>query len=563
MSEVAAEEYRQLVEERCQALLEAVQSVTLGNLDVSVEVPEGIGVFADLAAGIDAMVGDLRKMAAEQERARAELDESRQYLEVALQDMQRAQQRYVREAWSGYGLSGEASQGYEISEERRGATDRAWVPGMAEAVQSKKPVTGYDDSGSATLALPIVFANEVIGVLGFRRLANGGWSDDEVADADAVAMQLGQALENQRLLDEELRSRIALNEQVKALDCLNNIGRQTQDAPSVPDFLEYVAGRIPAAMRYSDACRVAITLGDKVYGAPDALTLPRHMVQGLRIAGEIVGRIYIGYVQDHEFLDEESAMLGDIARRVAGHIESRRLLDETRANAAEFAVLYELGRSLSAQLSMSQVLDQVHQGVADLMDATNFYIGLYDRDQAQVSFPLNVTESEVDEHITVIDAGEGLTGYVLQTGESLLIEEDVARWMDDHGIPTVGEPAQCWLGVPLIVGGEVQGVIAVQDYKAPRAFDASDRNRLSAIASQAAVAIQNAQLFEEIQTRVRHEQVLREISARVRSTSDPDLILRAAVQELGMALGRRTFARLGTREDLGAPGATAHLEGGR
>jgi GAF domain-containing protein len=267
--------------------------------------------------------------------------------------------------------------------------------------------------------------------------------------------------------------------------------------------------------------------------------------------------VCIAYTQDYEFVDEESALLGDIARRVSGYIESQMLLEATRSNAKEFAVLYELGRSLTGQLDIDQVLEAVYGGVSRLVDATNFYIGLYDPERHQVSFPLNVTESVVDRHITTISADEGLTGLVMRTGESLLIEEDVAGWMRSKGIETVGQPAACWLGVPLMVGDQVQGVMAVQDYTTPHAYTEADRNRMVAIASQASVAIQNARLFAEIQLRARREQILREITARVRSSTDPDTIVRTAVRELGTALGRRTFALLrgsGSERDQTARG---------
>ncbi|MBN1642419.1 MAG: GAF domain-containing protein [Anaerolineae bacterium] len=228
-----------------------------------------------------------------------------------------------------------------------------------------------------------------------------------------------------------------------------------------------------------------------------------------------------------------------------------------RESAVEFQVLYELGRSLSAQLSLADVMRETFEGVSRLVDASNFYIGLLNRERNQVDISLNVTESVVDQHITVIGADEGLTGYVLRTGESLLVGEDVVGWLAAHGIEAVGDPAQCWLGVPLIVGDEVQGIMAVQDYRTPHAFTEAHRDVLDAIASQASIAIQNARLFAQIERRARYEQALRELTARVRGATDPDAILRTAVQALGTTLGRRTFVHLGepdasTRQDARA-----------
>ena len=61
------------------------------------------------------------------------------------------------------------------------------------------------------MVLPIVLAGQVIGMLGFDRdtqKAGDVWREDEIADAEAVVAQMAQALENQRLLDEELEARM-------------------------------------------------------------------------------------------------------------------------------------------------------------------------------------------------------------------------------------------------------------------------------------------------------------------------------------------------------------------
>jgi GAF domain-containing protein len=64
------------------------------------------------------------------------------------------------------------------------------------------------------------------------------------------------------------------------------------------------------------------------------------------------------------------------------------------------------------------------------------------------------------------------------------------------------------------------------------------------VAAQAAIAIENARLFEQIQARARRERILREVTAKVRSGSDADTVMRTAVSEIGRALGRRTFVYL-------------------
>jgi GAF domain-containing protein len=84
----------------------------------------------------------------------------------------------------------------------------------------------------------------------------------------------------------------------------------------------------------------------------------------------------------------------------------------------------------------------------------------------------------------------------------------------------------------------------MQQWDTPRSYDEQHLRILTAVAAQAAIAIENARLFEQIQARARRERILREVTAKVRGATDADSIMRTAVQEIGRALGRRTFVYL-------------------
>jgi PAS domain S-box-containing protein len=146
-----------------------------------------------------------------------------------------------------------------------------------------------------------------------------------------------------------------MGERVKELDCLNDVGRKMEENPSIPAFLTWVAARIPPAMQYPDVCVAAIKFQGHVYGDPKALTLPCHMVGGLRIEGEMVGQIYIAYTETRDFLDEESALLGGIVRRVTGYIQTQRLIQETRARAER----EQLTREITDKMRKAPDLDSL------------------------------------------------------------------------------------------------------------------------------------------------------------------------------------------------------------
>jgi K+-sensing histidine kinase KdpD len=117
----------------------------------------------------------------------------------ALRDLQAVQQRYSREAWQGY-ATGASVRGFEYRNASVAPSDQAWLPSIAQAVQSKR--VAADES---ELALPVTLRGEVIGAMAARRADKNGWTDDDIALAQSVTDQLAQTIEGLRLLDETER----------------------------------------------------------------------------------------------------------------------------------------------------------------------------------------------------------------------------------------------------------------------------------------------------------------------------------------------------------------------
>ena len=105
------------------------------------------------------------------------------------------------------------------------------------------------------------------------------------------------------------------------------------------------------------------------------------------------------------------------------------------------------------------------------------------------------------------------------------------------------------LAVPLIVGGQVLGVLDVQADEVDH-FTEEDVRIKTTLATQVAVALQNARLYEQTQRQAKRELILREITSQIRGATDPDSVVRTGLRVLGDTLGRSTFVRLGSSEQL-------------
>lgn len=160
----------------------------------------------------------------------------------------------------------------------------------------------------------------------------------------------------------------------------------------------------------------------------------------------------------------------------------------------ELDSLQAVGQALSASLDVETVAEAIYDQTAMLMPARNFYVAIYDPDAGEVSFPIAV-EGGVRAEWRSRRASAGLTEHILRTCKPLLIPREVKRVVQELGIEHIGQEAACWLGVPILAGQEPLGVIAVQSFSEPDAYDVSHQEVLVTIASQAAAAVQNARLY--------------------------------------------------------------------
>ncbi len=268
----------------------------------------------------------------------------------------------------------------------------------------------------------------------------------------------------------------------------------------------------------------------------------------LQIATKTIGAMSIQSYTLNAYGHAEVELLAHIANHVAIALENAHLFEQARARSEELVILNEMGRSLTALVDIDSILENVYRYTARLMDATNFYISFFDAKRNEITFALDVRGERVMRNAESRKAGKGLTEHIIHSKEPLLIPENVDDKLDELGIKKYGPSAASWLGVPILVGSQIIGVIGLQNWDVPRTYDEQHLRLLTSVAAQAAIAIENARLFEQIQARARRERILREVTAKVRGEADADTVMRTAVSEVGRALGRRAFVYLNQTE---------------
>jgi PAS domain S-box-containing protein len=161
------------------------------------------------------------------------------------------------------------------------------------------------------------------------------------------------------------------------------------------------------------------------------------------------------------------------------------------------SALYRIATIAHSDTSLKKLFHSIHEVVTDIMDAGNFYIALYDSQKDLLTFPYFV--DEVDTYEGPYKPQNGLTEYIIQTGETLLLnEEDRNRLINEGKITPVGEPSRVWLGVPLKSSRGTFGAIVVQHYRDVNAIGEREKEMLTFISEQIAIVIERKQAEEEV-----------------------------------------------------------------
>ena len=277
--------------------------------------------------------------------------------------------------------------------------------------------------------------------------------------------------------------------------------------------------------------------------APDSVGIARQMlarkaqdkvatVYDLEIIARDGRRVALGVSTRLIYADGAPAGVQGIARDIT---ERKRADAELLQRNQELSALSEIGQELSKLVEPAEIAKLIHTVIGKVMDNRNLYVALYDDQTQDVSFPAYTIDGETHSSPTR-KFGRGLTEQVISTRQPLLIARDVEETLQQLGLVPSGRQAQCWLAVPMLVGEKVVGVIAVQDYETPDAYNNSHVELLSTIASHAAIVVENARLYAEMKQQAQRAALINRISQAVRRTLDVSEVFETAVRELGQHL---------------------------
>jgi len=219
---------------------------------------------------------------------------------------------------------------------------------------------------------------------------------------------------------------------------------------------------------------------------------------------------------------DEQLLVKQVADQLSLALENARLFQETQTRAEELSVLNEMGRELSTKLDPAAIAEVVYRYSSRLMDTSNFFFALFDQKNEEKIYLVVFEEGQRIQLPPSKLGNRGFSDYIIRNKRAVFAPNNVLQHMEALGIEFVAlnedeTPSESWLGVPLLIGERVLGVISVQSVQKPNLYNEHNRDIFTTIASQAAIAVENARLFQEAQRRAQETTILAEVGRRFRS----------------------------------------------
>ncbi|MCW3010338.1 MAG: sensor histidine kinase, partial [Solirubrobacterales bacterium] len=199
--------------------------------------------------------------------------------------------------------------------------------------------------------------------------------------------------------------------------------------------------------------------------------------------------------------------------------------------------LIEVGRGLLGELRVEAVLERVLQTARELTGAQYAAVGVLDEDRQQLSrFITAGIDEDARRTIGSLPHGRGVLGVLIKEPHPLRLH-DVAAHPRSYGFPAGHPPMATFLGVPVRVRGRAWGNLYLTEKAGGGDFDEADEASVVVLADWAALAIENARLYEaldarngELERAVRGFEATATIAEAVGGEADVDRVLELVVK---------------------------------
>ena len=239
------------------------------------------------------------------------------------------------------------------------------------------------------------------------------------------------------------------------------------------------------------------------------------------------------------FRAEDETLLLSLAQQVALSLENVRLVEASLERAGQLQALNDVATALTSSLQSDELVVSLLEQLRSVLPFDTATLLLREEDRLRITAANGFADSEKRLGLTVAVEDSALFQEMIRVGQSI----SVADVRGDSRFPQIEAPHLSWLGVPLISKGEVIGVITLEKWQA-NFYKTEQVQIATTFASQAAVALENARLYEdslnraaELDQRSQRLALLNRFSSQMSGLLDADQIQKVTAEELLKAFG--------------------------
>ena len=410
------------------------------------------------------------------------------------------------------------------------------------------------------LGVPMMIGQRLIGVICVQAYRSHAYGEEEQQLLSTIADQVAVAVENARLYEMEREQRELAEAMAEATAALTG----TLDFDQVLDrILEQVSRVVPndaanIMLIEGDLARVVRCRGYERFGVEEliptvVLRIPRvpnlqrmvenkepmvipdtahypgwirvpvtkwlrsHAAAPIVVRGEVIGFLNVDSATPGFFTQAHAETLRVFADHAAAVIENARLYESERRRSAQLELLHQASLHLTSTFELQPILEVILDHALQLVAAYDAHIFLYDGQR--LTFGAALWEDGRQQKPYAEPRPHGLTYTVARTGERIVISD-----VNSHPLFQDYQWGGAIVGLPLRIGERVVGVMNVA-FDKPHVFNEDELRVLGLLADQAAIAIENARLFEEEKRRARQLALINEVGDKAASILDLDRLM--------------------------------------
>lgn len=241
----------------------------------------------------------------------------------------------------------------------------------------------------------------------------------------------------------------------------------------------------------------SLSFGDRTKRTLSQLFVP--VISGARTIGVLSIQSY----QVNAYQKNHLHLLNNLASHCAGALE-RIWAQESLTDLLErLKILHQAVNSINASLNVEKVCQVVYETVAKVMPCNDFVVDGYDSKTNEIIPIFAIEHPGKRVYTKKYFADHGLAGEIVRTKKTILLNslqeiENSGIQFEYYGDTTEKDPTESILAAPMTLHGEMYGMISAQAYK-ENAYSRDDLYLLELLASHAAIAIENARLFDSVQ----------------------------------------------------------------